>query len=67
MKIWSYSRPFMFHGHSCEVKVTLTGSETISSLYVDDFLVNEQSIKYIDGLTTFVHPLKSSSGYEAKV
>ena len=67
MKIWSYSRPFTFHGHSCEVKVTLTGSETISSLYVDDFLVDEQSIKYIDGLTTFVHPLKSSSGYEAKV
>ena len=67
MKIWSYSRPFTFHGHSCEVTVTLTGSETISSLYVDDFLVDEQAIKYIDGLTTFVHPLKSSSRYEAKV
>ena len=67
MKIWSYSRPFTFHGHSCEVKVTLTRSETTSSLYVDDLLVNEQSIKYIDGLTTFVHPLKTSSGFEAQV
>ena len=67
MKIWSYSRPFTFHGHSCEVKVTLTHSETISSLSVDDFLVDEQSIKYIDGLTTFVHPLRTASGVEAKV
>ena len=67
MKIWSYSRPFTFHGHSCEVKVRLTGSETISSLYVDDFLVDEQSIKYIDGLTTFVHPLQTTSGFEAKI
>jgi len=67
MKIWSYSRPFTFHGHSCEVKVTLTQSETISSLYVDDLLVDEQSIKYTDGLITFIHPLQSSSGYEAKV
>ena len=67
MKIWSYSRPFTFHGHSCEVKVTLTHSETISSLYVDDLLVDEQSIKYTDGLITFIHPLQSSSGYEAKV
>jgi intracellular septation protein A len=67
MKIWSYSRPFKFHGHSCEVKVRLTGSKTISSLYVDDFLVDEQSIKYTDGLITFIHPLQSSSGYEAKV
>ena len=67
MKIWSYSRPFTFHDHSCEVKVTLTRSETISSLYVDDLLVDEQSIKYIDGLITFVHPLKTSSGHEAQV
>ena len=67
MKIWSYSRPFTFHDHRCEVKVTLTRSETISSLYVDDLLVDEQSIKYIDGLITFVHPLKTSSGHEAQV
>lgn len=67
MKIWSYSRPFTFHGHSCEVKVSLTPSETISSLYVDDFLVDEHSISYINGLITFVHPLKTSSGFEAKV
>ena len=49
------------------MKVTLTQSETISSLYVDDLLVDEQSIKYTDGLITFIHPLQSSSGYEAKV
>ena len=67
MKIWSYSRPFTFHGHRCEVKVTLTQSETISSLYVDDFLVDEQSIKYIEGLITFVHPLQTSSGFDAEV
>ena len=67
MKIWSYSRPFTFHGHSCEVKVTSTHSETISSLYVDDLLVDKQSIKYTDGPITFIHPLRSSSGYEAKV
>ena len=67
MKIWSYSRPFTFHGHSCEVKVTLTQSETISSLYVDDLLVDEQSIKYIDGLITFIHPLQTSSGFGAEV
>ena len=67
MKIWSYSRPFTFHGHSCEVKVTSTHSETISSLYVDDLLVDKQSIKYTDGFITFIHPLRSSSGYEAKV
>ena len=67
MKIWSFSRPFSFHGHRCEVKVTLTQSETISSLYVDDFLADEQSIKYTDGIITFVHPLQTSSGFEANV
>jgi len=67
MKIWSYSRPFTFHGHSCEIKVTLTQSETISSLFIDDFLIDEQSIKYSDGIITFVHPLKTSSGFEAQV
>ena len=67
MKIWSYSRPFTFHGHRCEVKVTLTHSETISSLYVDDFLVEEKSIKYMDGLITFVHSLQTSSGLQAEV
>ena len=34
---------------------------------LEQHLVDEQSIKYIDGLITFIHPLKSSSGYEAKV
>ena len=67
MKIWSYSRPFTFHGHSCEIKVTLTQSKTISSLFIDDFLIDEQSIKYSDGIITFVHPLKTSSGFEAQV
>ena len=67
MKIWSYSRPFTFHGHSCEIKVTLTQSETISLLFIDNFLVDEQSIKYTDGITTFVHPLRTPSGFEAKV
>jgi intracellular septation protein A len=67
MQIWSYSRPFKFHGHSCEVKVTLTQSATISSLFIDDLLVDEQSIKYSDGIITFVHPLQTSSGFEAEV
>ena len=67
MKIWSYSRPFTFHGHSCEIKVTLTQSETISSLFIDNFLVDEQYIKYTDGITIFVHPLRTPSGFEAKV
>ena len=67
MKIWSYSRPFTFHSHSCEIKVTLTQSETISSLFIDDFLIDEQSIKYSDGIITFVHPLKTPSGFEAQV
>ena len=67
MKIWSYSRPFIFHGHSCEVIVTLTRSETISSLYVDDLLIDVQSIRYADGITTFVHPLQTPSGFEAEV
>ncbi len=67
MRIWSDSRPFTFHEHSCEVKVTLTQSETISSLFIDDLLVDEQSINYSDGITTFVHPLQTSSGFEAEV
>ncbi len=67
MQIWSYSRPFTFHEHSCEVKVMLTHSETISSLFIDDLLVDEQSIKYSDGIITFVHPLQTSSGFEAEV
>ena len=67
MKIWSYSRPFTFHGHSCEIKVTLTQSETISSLFIDDVLTDEQSIKYSDGIITFEHPLKTPSGFEAQV
>ena len=67
MQIWSYSRPFTFHEHSCEVKVTLTHSGTISSLFIDDLLVDEQSIKYSDGIITFVHPLQTSSGFEAEV
>ena len=67
MQIWSYSRPFKFHGHSCEVKVTLTQSETISSLFIDDLLFDEQSIKYSDGIITFAHPFQTSSGLEAEV
>jgi len=67
MQIWSFSRPFKFHGCSCEVKVTLTHSETISSLYINDLLVDEQSIKYSDGIITFVHPLQTPRGFEAKV
>ena len=47
--------------------VTLTRSETISSLYVDDLLIDEQSIRYTDGITTFVHPLQTPSGFEAEV
>ena len=57
----------MFHGHSCEIKVTLTQSETISSLFIDDVLTDEQSIKYSDGIITFEHPLKTPSGFEAQV
>ncbi len=67
MRIWSDSRPFTFHEHSCEVKVTLTQSETISSLFIDDLLVDEQSINYSDGIITFIHPLQTSSGFEAEV
>tara|TARA_E500000081_G_C6050990_1_gene313653 strand:- start:53 stop:952 length:900 start_codon:yes stop_codon:yes gene_type:complete len=67
MQIWSYVRRFSFHGHDCEVKVRLTFIETISSLYVDDILVDEQSIKYTEGLITFLHPLKTQTGFEAQV
>jgi hypothetical protein len=67
MQIWSYVRRFSFHGHDCEVKVRLTFIETISSLYVDDILVDEQSIKYTEGLITFLHPLKMQTGFEAQV
>ncbi len=67
MQIWSYLRPFNFHGHECLVKVTLTLSKVTSSLYANKRLLDEQSIGYMDGTTTFIHSLKALDESEAQV
>tara|TARA_Y100000992_G_scaffold271584_1_gene212619 strand:- start:1664 stop:2566 length:903 start_codon:yes stop_codon:yes gene_type:complete len=67
MQLWNFVRPFNFRGRECAVKVTVTFSKVTSCLYEDDKLVDEQSMNYMDGSTTFVHPLKTVAGSEAHV
>ena len=67
MRVWTYLRPFEYRGLDCVVEVTLTLKETISRLFVDNELVDEQSLAYSEGGTTFVHPLPSASGQTAQV
>ena len=67
MRVWTYIRPFEYAGLDCVVEVTLTLKETISRLFVDNELVDEQSLAYSAGATTFVHPLPSVSGQTAQV
>ena len=67
MRVWTYIRPFEYRGLDCVVEVTLTLKETISRLFVDNELVDEQSLAYLAGATTFVHPLPSVSGQTAQV
>ena len=57
MRVWTYLRPFEYRGLDCVVEVTLTLKETISRLFIDNELVDEQSLVYSAGGTTFVHPL----------
>ena len=67
MQIWSYLRPFNFHGYECLVRVTLTLSKVTSSLYANKRLLDEQSISYAEGTTTFIHSLKALDKSEAQV
>ena len=67
MRVWTYLRPFEYRGRDCVVEVTLTFKETISRLFVDNELVDEQSLAYSAGVTTFLHPLPSSSGQTTRV
>ena len=67
MRIWSYFRPFNFRGYECLVKVTLTFSKVTSSLYVNESLIDEQSMSYMEGTTTFIHSLKALDKSEAQV
>lgn len=67
MRVWTYLRPFEYRGLDCVVEVTLTLKETISRLFIDNELVDEQSLAYSAGGTTFVHPLPSALGQTAQV
>ena len=67
MEIWSYFRPFNFRGYECLVKVTLTFSKVTSSLYVNESLIDEQSMSYMEGTTTFIHSLEALDKSEAHV
>ena len=67
MQIWSYLRPFNFHGYECLVRVTVTLSKVTSSLYANERLLDEQSISYMEGTTTFIHSLKALDKSEAQV
>jgi intracellular septation protein A len=67
MRVWTYLRPFEYRGLDCVVEVTLTLKETISRLFVDNELVDEQSLAYSAGAITFVHPLPSVSSQTARV
>jgi len=67
MRVWTYIRPFEYRGLDCVVEVTLTLKETISRLFVDNELVDEQSLAYSAGATTFVHSLPSASTETARV
>ena len=67
MQLWNFVRPFKFRGHNYAVKVSLTFSKMTSCLYWEDKLVDEQSMDYMDGSTTFVHPLKTVAGSDAHV
>jgi len=49
MRVWTYLRPFEYRGLDCVVEVTLTLKETISRLFIDNELVDEQSLAYSAG------------------
>lgn len=67
MRIWTYLRAFDYRGLNCVVEVSVTFTETISRLFVGNELVDEQSLAYSEGLTTFVHLLSGPSGETARV
>ena len=67
MQLWNFVRPFKFRGHNYAVQVSLTFSKMTSCLYLEDKPLDEQSMGFMDGYTTFVHSLKTLAGSEAHV
>jgi intracellular septation protein A len=67
MRVWTYLRPFEYRGLDCVVEVSITFKATISRLFVNNELVDEQSMTFAAGATTFVHPLPGPLGETACV
>ena len=71
MRIWTYLRPFSHNGNDYTVEVFFTLSHTVSRLFKDSELLDEQSVHHMDGVQTFVHtvpiesiePLRIEVGY----
>ena len=67
MRIWTYLRPFSHGGADYTVEVSLTFTQTVSRLFMDTELLDEQSVHHMDGIQTFVHALPSGEGEPARV
>ena len=67
MRVWTYIRPFEYRGLDCVVEVSKTFKATISRLFVNNELVDEQSLAFSASATTFVHSLPGALGKTACV
>jgi intracellular septation protein A len=67
MRIWTYLRPFSHHGVDYTVEVSFTFSQTFSRLFRGNELLDEQSVRHMDGSQTFVHALPNDMGEDTRV
>ena len=69
MRIWTYLRPFSHNGNDYTVEVFFTLSHTVSRLFKDSELLDEQSVHHMDGVQTFDHtvPIESSEPLRIEV
>ena len=67
MRIWTYLRPFSFHDVDYVVEVSLTFTKTFSRLFRGKELLDEQSVRHMDGIQTFVHALPADAGEDTRV
>ena len=67
MRIWTYLRPFSHHGVDYTVEVSFTFSQTFSRLFRGNELLDEQSVRHMDGIQTFVHALPNDMGEDTRV
>ena len=67
MRIWTYLRPFSYQGADYTVEIFFAFSQTFSRLFRGNELLDEQSVRHMDKIQTFVHALPATVGEAARV